>query len=76
MKRKFTTERWMMELMSMDWHLCKNWKEKNNKLYIVTNDFFYVAPTAMLVLLEGYLHYVRFSQSYWHFEILNRKTGN
>ena len=39
-------------------------KRKNNKLYIVTNDFFYVAPTAMLVLLEGYLHYVRFSQSY------------
>ena len=27
LKRKFT-ERWMMELMNMDWHLCKNWKEK------------------------------------------------
>ena len=26
-------------------------------------------------ILYRYMHYVRFSQFYWHFEILNRKTG-
>ena len=47
-------------------------KPKNRFLHEkkVANFFFSFFRTVLY-----YIHYVRFSQYYWHFEILNRKTG-
>ena len=46
------------------------------KYVYVTIKYFGMFLFGVLALLKvPHNHYVRFSQFYWHFEILNRKTG-